>query len=385
MKSLLAVVSSLLATAALAQPFVSPEVTTPVMERSPFSTRTAAAASLARDGDGFVAAWSAGASSSHIFAARLDASLTAIPPIREFAPFSGEAYDASYPDIAPIDGGYALVWIERERIAQPRAATVILARLSSGFEPQPATTVLPVIDSGVARIVGGDANGVSVLVQGYVATVNANGTHLLTQLTNWDVDDAVALGGSIGMTAVRFVPSVCGRFGCLPSSSTVMMYCGGFTMTGAIQSSIASAQDLTAIGYGGGTYVIVSLIRNPIGSLSAIRVRDKLRLESPGAPLFLDHFVPDEVPVRPSIAWDGERFLIVWRSGHDIAGATIEENGAVHSFTLVATDDDERNPIVVGVLPGRFALAYEVHVDAGHRRLAARYVDFRRIRQRPSR
>ena len=57
----------------------------------------------------------------------------------------------------------------------------------------------------------------------------------------------------------------------------------------------------------------------------------------------------------------------------------------MQTFALVATAADERDPIVVGVIPGRFALAYEVRVDEQHRQLNFRYVDFKAFRQRPSR
>jgi len=50
-----------------------------------------------------------------------------------------------------------------------------------------------------------------------------------------------------------------------------------------------------------------------------------------------------------------------------------------------ATPADERNPVVVGVKPGRFALAYEVIVDDQHRELRFRYVDFVQFRRRAAR
>ncbi|HYU23729.1 MAG TPA: hypothetical protein VEO74_00880, partial [Thermoanaerobaculia bacterium] len=86
---------------------------------------------------------------------------------------------------------------------------------------------------------------------------------------------------------------------------------------------------------------------------------------------------------RPSIAWDGERFLIAWPSGSDIVGATLMPDGRFQNFTLAAAP--ARNPIVVGVMPGRFALAYEVQIDPEHRQLDFRYVDFKVFHRRPSR
>ena len=57
----------------------------------------------------------------------------------------------------------------------------------------------------------------------------------------------------------------------------------------------------------------------------------------------------------------------------------------MQAFTLLDSPADERDPIVVGVMPGRLALGYEGRVDEQHRQLAARYVDFKTFRQRPSR
>ena len=57
----------------------------------------------------------------------------------------------------------------------------------------------------------------------------------------------------------------------------------------------------------------------------------------------------------------------------------------MQAFTLLDSPADERDPIIVGVMPGRFAFGYEVRVDEQHRQLGAPYVDFKPFRQRPSR
>jgi len=57
----------------------------------------------------------------------------------------------------------------------------------------------------------------------------------------------------------------------------------------------------------------------------------------------------------------------------------------VQAFTLFDSPADERDPIVVGVMPGRFALAYEVQIDPEHRQLNFRYVDFKVFHRRAAR
>ena len=57
----------------------------------------------------------------------------------------------------------------------------------------------------------------------------------------------------------------------------------------------------------------------------------------------------------------------------------------MQAFTLLDSPADERDPIVVGVMPGRFALAYEVQIDPEHRELNFRYVDFKVFHRRAAR
>ena len=383
-KSVLFLLSPLLATAALAQPFVSPAEITSVLERSPFSTRAAAAMSLARDGNGFVAAWSAGAAPLRVYAARLNASMKPISPIREFEPLLGAAYDANYPHIAPIDGGYAIVWLERERIMQPRAANVVLRRLSASFEPSPAMSLGPVRDAGLARIVGGDADALTVLVQGNVVTIDRFGGSTLAPINDWDVEDAVTRGAPIAVTTRQFAPPPPFFSGGSVGSWNLKMQFDRSTFNGSSTNEVSGP----SIGFGGGMYLVAWLdnVAKIAGQVNAVRIDTQGRLlDLFFRPLSLGSFAGNVRDTRPSIAWDGERFLIAWQSAHDIAGATLTPDGHVQTFTLVATAADERDPIVVGVIPGRFGLAYEVRVDEQHRQLNFRYVDFKAFRQRPSR
>jgi len=364
----------------------------PVGAASAFLTRNAPAITLVPDGSGFLAAWSAGAP-SHIFAARLDASFKPTV-VREIEPYLGPAYDAIYPDIAAVDGGYAIVWLERERINQPRASAVILRRLSPSFEPSPATQVTWTVDTGIARIAGSDGGVISVLEpQGFIYKVDVNGGSSLTKISDFTVDDAVfAHGAPAALTAAEYRPPAysyypfCGWPCPMTSPHWAMRVQVNHAALGAtFDNEIAK----TTIGFGGGMYLVAWLsdVTKQVGQVNAVRIRaDGQALDNFFfTPRFLGTFTPGGAAMRPSIASDGQRFVIAWQSGTDLVGASMLPNGITENFTLAAAPAAVRSPILVFVTPGRFALAYETQSDAEHRQLNFRYVDFVKFRQRSSR
>ncbi|HKS21453.1 MAG TPA: hypothetical protein VJZ76_01545 [Thermoanaerobaculia bacterium] len=379
-----------LATTAFAQPFVSAEQSIPVANASPFATRIAPPIALVPDGNGFIAAWSAGTNPSHIYAARLNAAFEPVA-IREIEPFLGTAYDAIYPDINAIDGGYALVALERERIDQPRQSAVILRRLSSALEPSAATLVTWTGENGgIARITGGDAHAVSVLVpHGFVYTVDVNGGNSFTKISNSPIDAAtVPRGAPLGITAVTYRPPqytyypLCGWPCPLTSPHwSVGATVGDFGFGAIYDNEIARP----AIGFGGGMYLVtwLSNLNKPPGQISAARIRaDGQPLDKLDSPRTLGTFTPGGIYSRTSNASDGQRFLVAWESGGDLAGAVLLPNGLLQNVMLATGPGQERNPLVVAVMPDRFALAYEVQVDYTHRELRFRYVDFVQFRRR---
>ena len=381
----LAFLLPLVASAALAQPFVSsPEITAP-MERSRFDTRITAAMALAHDGNGFVAAWSAGSSPSRIFAARLNGSFQPIGAVREIPTYQGDAFDANYPDIAPVDGGYALVWLERERSAMMQPARLILRRFSPAFEPLEPAAVAFTPDTSFARVVPGAGGALSILVKpGFAYTIDAHGVTNLVNIGDISDDVVAPPGVPIAGTGVEFKPpqasyyTWCGWPCPLTSPHWQIKAQVGNTLLGTtFDQEIARS----GIGFGGGLYVVAwfdNLSKAP-GFVRASRIRasDGEMLDIFARSRTLGTFNPFSTPSRPSIAWDGERFLIAWASDGDIAGASMTPDGRVDTFTLAATAADERAPLVVGVMPGRFALAYEIRIDDQHRQLAMRYVDFK--------
>ncbi|HEY6138175.1 MAG TPA: hypothetical protein VI670_10475 [Thermoanaerobaculia bacterium] len=382
-----------LATAALAQPFVSAEKAMPVANASPFATRIAPAVSLVPDGNGFIAAWSAGTNPSHIYVARLNAAFEPVV-LREIEPFLGTAYDAIDPDIAAVDGGYALVALERERIDQPRPFAVILRRLSSALEPSAATLVAWTGESGgIARIAGGDARAVSVLVpNGFLYTIDVNGGSSLAKITNATIDAAtIPRGAPLGIATVTYRPPqytyypLCGWPCPLTSPHWIVgATVGGFGFGATYDNEIARP----AIGFGGGMYLVTWLsdLNKPAGRISAARIRaDGQLLDKLDSPRTLGTFTPGGISSRTSNASDGQRFLVAWESGGDLAGAVLLPNGLLQNVMLATGPGQERNPLVVAVMPNRFALAYEVQVDDAHRELRFRYVDFVQFHRRAAR
>ncbi|HKS21452.1 MAG TPA: hypothetical protein VJZ76_01540 [Thermoanaerobaculia bacterium] len=385
MKSALLLLS-VVVSPALAQPYVSEPISIATAARPVMETRLAPAMSIVPDGDGFVAAWSSG---NAVYAARLNAAFVPVTPVHELRPLRGAAYEANYPNISPIDGGYALVWLERENIWQPRTATAVLCRLTAAFEPSQPIAVSPLADSGLARVAGGDANAISVLVQGNVFTVDRNGVTEMKPINSWALDDAVTPGARIAVVSREFTPenppcpppfifgSACWR----PATWDLKVQIDTLTFTRRFTAELAPL----SIGFGADTHLVAWLAdaKKPGGRIAAVRIRNRVQLDSFNSPLILGGNT--SASSRPSIAWDGERFLIAWEAHGDIYGAAMTPEGQVQPFTLVATATDGLNPIVVGVKPGRFALAYEVRVDDQHRELVARTVDFKVFHRRAAR
>jgi len=386
-----------LATTAFAQPFISAEKAMPIANASRYATRIVPPVALVPDGNGFIAAWSAGTNPAHIFVARLNAAFEPVV-VRDLEPFLGTAYDAIYPDIAVIDGGYALVALERERIDQPRAFAVILRRLSPALEASGATLVTWTGDGGgIARITGGDAHAVSVLVpQGFVYTVDVNGGSSLAKISNGTVDVAtIPRDAPLGIASATYQPPrytyypLCGWPCPLTSPHWSMgMQVGAQPNSFGYGAVYDNEVARPAIGFGGGMYIVAWLsdVSKHTGQISAARVRaDGQLLDKFDSPRSLGTFTPGGASMRPSVASDGQRFLVAWESDGDLAGAVLLPNGLLQNVTLATGPGEERNPLVVGVMPDRFALAYEVQVDDAHRELRFRTVDFKVFHRRAAR
>jgi hypothetical protein len=100
----------------------------------------------------------------------------------------------------------------------------------------------------------------------------------------------------------------------------------------------------------------------------------------PGAPISIGGFTDWQQPPRPSMATDGERFVIVWRSwnrsGFDVVGAVVDPvTFLVTPLSIATTAADERETGVAAIAPGRFLITYTV-TTGNERRLAARFLDF---------
>jgi hypothetical protein len=94
----------------------------------------------------------------------------------------------------------------------------------------------------------------------------------------------------------------------------------------------------------------------------------------------IGNFGPDIGATRPDIASDGDRYVVVWRTGlpdgsHDIVGASVDRSGRVIPLSIATSPDDERDPSVVAIGNGRFLVAYD-KLSNGERRIAGKFVTF---------
>jgi len=91
-------------------------------------------------------------------------------------------------------------------------------------------------------------------------------------------------------------------------------------------------------------------------------------------------FGPDNMPVRPDVATDGERYVIVWQTrtpalDHDVVAVALDRAGHVTRYTIASSADDERNPSVIATRDGAFLIAYE-KISGTDRRIAHQFITF---------
>jgi len=120
----------------------------------------------------------------------------------------------------------------------------------------------------------------------------------------------------------------------------------------------------------GGSVVVNRLTEQSLGAFEAMAAN----------PRQIGFFAPESGAVRPDIATDGERYLVVWQTKrglaeHDIEAAVIERDGTVTPLTIASSADDERQPSVISTRRGAFLVAYE-KISRTDRRIAGRLVTF---------
>jgi hypothetical protein len=98
------------------------------------------------------------------------------------------------------------------------------------------------------------------------------------------------------------------------------------------------------------------------------------------SPQQIGSFGPEYAPVRPDVATDGERYVIVWQLrtpayDHDIVAVALDAAGHVTRFTIASSADDERNPSVISTRPGSFLIAYE-KIGGTDRQIAHQFITF---------
>jgi hypothetical protein len=94
----------------------------------------------------------------------------------------------------------------------------------------------------------------------------------------------------------------------------------------------------------------------------------------------VDHLFAGGPKSNPQVAWDGSRFLVVYRSsGTDIRAVTIQDGKANPPFVIAS--GDARRATVINAGPDRFLVAYEVRSPSGSQ-LAGRFITFPPPRRR---
>jgi len=118
------------------------------------------------------------------------------------------------------------------------------------------------------------------------------------------------------------------------------------------------------------------LLAWPQGQLAAayvgLPVSDATLLSAVSNPIILGEMA---VLSGPSVASDGDRYVVVWELQNDILGAVVGPDGTVTPFTVAASSADERTPTVVAAGPGTFLVAY-VKSGPSDRRIAVRTMTF---------
>lgn len=387
--------SFLVASTAAAQ-LVGPEVLSePFTPQTPASLGNYSAVCMARIGQSAVLAWpiAAGISGSgRILLARLDGRLRAIAN-REVPALSAGA-NANSPSIATDGNNILVVWSES-------AANVAAALFDRDLN----------LLAGPRLLMAGDYRGHAtntgdtflVVVNNVLFRFKSDTFSSPDRITTWQAPglpamDGVVFNGTFGVELMSIstaqVPVFgpcppCVRFSCLapPPCPTIgiadestlffhVLYRDPLTWksAGAISfRAMASGPVDTA--------AIWRTDRADAGEILAATVIQGLPELPFPPPLVLDRMAGGE-PGVASVAWDGERFAIVWQTwtsgdpsqrNHGIAFATIENGAIALQSILIDTPADELRPFIVALAPGHYIVGYEV-VNGTEHRLGGRVV-----------
>jgi len=359
-------IALLLAAGLLHPPILGPQILS-APQPLPAST-SQPALSVAPAAGGASIAWAA---DDHIYVAMLSLEGRIAPQPTEL-----QASQPTPPSIVPFRGGYLVAW---SNLALPEQA--VLVKLSQDLRPIAETRM-----AGRSAEVRSDGTFAWLLVDGNGFPVSDDGGGLALGGRVFVGDDLAVVGSALPPLVSHEVQSCFGHFNFCPP--------GLYAVTIAWRNTVYQIPTGTntfpaSLAFDGRTLLSAYHIPDAFGSASgAVRV---FAFGAGSPPILIGGYIDPQWRPRPSIATDGERFVVVWRSWHpddyDVAGAVIDPvTFHVTPLSIAASSADEREPGVAAIAPGRFLITYTVSTG-DERRLAARFLDFGEtpVRFRPSR
>jgi hypothetical protein len=349
-------IALLLAAGLLHPPVLGPQILS--APQPPAASMSQPAVSAAPATGGATIAWAA---DDHVYIALLSLEGRIAPQLTEL-----QASQPTPPSIVPFRGGYLVAW---SNLALPEQA--VLVKLSQDLRPI-AETRMP----GRSSEVRSDGTFAWLLVDGNGFPVSDDGGGLALGGRAFACDDVAVVGNALPPRVSHEEQSCGGHFNFCPPG----LYAVSIAWRNTIQQIPTGTNTFPAsLAFDGRTLLSAFYIPDAFGSASgAVRVF-AFGAGSP-PPILIGGYIDPQSPPRPSIATDGERFVVVWRSWHpndyDVAGAVIDPvTFKVTPLSIAASSADEREPGVAAVAPGRFLITYTVSAE-GERRLAARFLDF---------
>ncbi|HSY47640.1 MAG TPA: hypothetical protein VLC46_02415 [Thermoanaerobaculia bacterium] len=406
------------AASAIAQPRVGAEVSSDPLPAGASFGIAAPGVAIARDHAGVAISWvmADATGARKIYVARLDATAHFTGSVREIPVYSiaepGAGVDATYPSIAasPDGKGFTLGWLECPYYSDhpssiPSVWRAVYSRLDADLNPSRPALILDSVNSPLIVRSGKET---WLTVAGYLWRMGADGSlavPLFPDLTASDMAAAADFPQVVASQKEQQSSFTCtcngGRLSWFcPESCKAYQYQYLFTVRFIDVYSVFAAAAFPSVS----DHSFVAFDADPAvqaddqevliawyqrqqadgGEVVAARLKPTTSTGDASAsiadPLVLGTFGPDSGHVRPDIATDGQRFVVVWRStsasaDHDILGASITPDGIVTPVTIATSPADERDPSVIALGNGAFLVAYEKFSGA-ERRIAGRIVTF---------
>jgi hypothetical protein len=385
------------ALASLGQPAIGPEVLSdPLPYVSPISQLAVPSVAMAKDRAGVAIAWMmpSAQGKQRIYVARLNATAHIEGAVREIPiALTASEVDAVYPSLAAsVSGdGFTLAWTEQT----PAQGVPAYCRLDAALKPSPPVLLFRAPAPAIVR----SGKTATWITAGGLVWQQQKDDSVLEPLNGGpsasDMTVATDYPQLIG-SRKTVVGSTCGpctpdphSWGC-PEVCRINRYATNFTFTALYTSSFTVSfpfdSDAQPAVQSDGRDVLVAWFdgaQSLGGTVLATRVPPASFRVFPvilGQTYALGTFARDAGQTRPDIAFDGERYVVVWRTtsavgDHDIVGSSLDSNGNVTPFTIAASSADERDPSIIAVGNGVFLVAYQ-KFNGGELRIAGRYITF---------